>query len=513
MRNELQKTCLVIGDQMKELDEEWNEIGKALLAQNHQVVSAEQRISDVNKNIESLDHLQHDQSEALDHLLAQATMLVNGHQIQQEQHSFSALIVPDYDDLQPLSISDKSWNDFSKRIDTYLIEKGVAHENPYEDLLSAQQKAEIAKTFREEFMLKNESCDRYDYMIAAFSGLVTGLIDSFFVGSPLDSKIMKWSDQKVDKIVIKFSKMVWNHDKANGSNIRTQPDSIASAIGYLERRFKVNYDARYASDLKMNGESLNMRPTDHHLKSLAHAPDIIGLFFSILDQFTGKASFVSDGKLLRLKPKEDGSSRLVGGTILSKLFAGFSNWLGHLLSDISGSSGTRGHSDGRRGAGIPLPFFEVFQFANVGNIKHNGADLTIAEFSTKVFEKGYDARFGAAMAVPVVLNELIIRLLWGLKSKFYHQKSFIESLPFGNKPTLRKMLLVGQGSLCLTDGIDAYLRSNNVPILFATRLNYVAWSRFMYASIKEVRVLLKGDVLDIQALDRHLEEEWQRLGL
>lgn len=496
---------------MKESNENWEQVGKSLLAQQHQAMSAEQRVGDMNKHVQKLDTLQDNQNEALDQLLAQAKLLMNGQQIQVQQHSFIPLAVPEYEDLQPLSISNESWNDFSKRINTYLTAEGVTHENPYEDLLSTQQKVEIVKTFREEFVMKNESCDRYDYMIAAFSGLVTGLIDSFFVGSPLDSKIIKWSDQKVDGIVIKFSKMVWNHDKANGSNIRTQPDSIASAIGYLERRFKVNYDARYASDLKMNGESLNMRPTDHHLKSLAHAPDIIGLFFSILDQFTGKASFVSDGKLLRLEPKEDGSPKLVGGTILSKLFAGFANWLGHLLSDISGSSGTRGHSDGRRGAGIPLPFFEVFQFANVGKIKHNGSDLTIAEFSTKVFEKGYDARFGAAMAVPVVLNELIIRLLWGLKSKFYHQKSFIESLPFGNKPTLRKMLLVGQGSLCLTDGIDAYIRSGNVPILFATRLNYIAWSRFVYASIKEVRVFLKGDVLDIQALDQHLEDEWERL--
>lgn len=497
---------------MKESNEALNQLDRALLAQKHQVVSVEESLGDMNKSIEQLDDVQKNQNEALDLLLAQTTKLMNGNQIQSKQYVFPPLVVPSYDDLQPLCISSESWDDFSKRIDRYLTDNDVAHENPFEHLLSAQEKDEMLIAFRDEFVIKKTTCDRYDYAIAAFSGLVTGLVDSFFVGAPSDSMLIKWSDQEVDGIVVKFARMVWKNDKSNGSRIRNEPDSIASAIGFLERRFKVNYDARYASDLKMDGETLNMRPMDHHIKSLGHSPDIIGLFFSILDQFTGKASFVSDGKLLRLEPRGDGTPMLVGGTFLSKLFAGFSNWLGHLLSDISGSSGTRGHLDGRRGSGIPLPFFELFQFADIGNVGGESSDLTIAEFSTKVFEKGYDARFGATMAIPVLLNELIIRLLWGLKSKFYHKNSLMESFPFGDKPTLRKMLLVGHGSLCLTDGIDAYVRGGGVPLVFATRLNYVAWNRFIYASIKEVRVLLEEN-LDIKMLDQHLEDEWRRLGL
>jgi len=485
---------------------------KALLTQQHQATKAEQRLGDVQTHLSQLEEAQDAQSEVLDQLFEDMMRLMSGQASQAGATQLTPLAVPTFENLEPIQVSDVSWDIYLDNLDTYATRHDVTGlDDPFTHLLTARQRHDLATTFKEDFLLKEAECDRYDYMIASFSGLVAGLIDSFFVGSPADSKLQSWSDEKVDNLVIKFANLVWKQDKKNGARLRKQPDSIASAIGFLERRFKVNYDARYARDLKMGEATLNMRPSDHHLKSLAHAPDIIGLFFSILDQFTGKASFISDGRLLRLEPKEDGTQRLQGGNLLAKLFAGFANWFGHLLSDVSGSSGVRGHDNGRRGAGIPLPFFELFQFADFGQVSHNGKTLSFADFSTKVFESGYDARHGVAMAVPVVFNELVIRLLWGLKSLFYHKNSWLESIPAGNKPTLRKMLFVGHGALCLTDGMDAYIRSGNVPILFATRLNYVAWSRFAYASMQELKHVLGKDVYDWKAVDAHLDQEWKKL--
>ena len=256
--------------------------------------------------------------------------------------------------------------------------------------------------------------------------------------------------------------MVWNADKKSGINSsRKEPEGIASAIGYLERRFRVNYDARYAADLEGGAGVLNMSPKDHHLKSLGHSPDLIGLFFSILDQFTGKASFVSDGKLIRLTPIENSSRfQLEGGNFFAKLFCGFCNWIGHIMSDIAGSSGTRGHDQARRGAGVPIPFFEMFQFCDFGSFNVRGEQKNLAELMSQVFQSGYDARFGVAMAIPVAINEIMIRLLWAIKSRYYHKRSWKESIPFGgSRPELRRMLVVGHGSLCVVDGVDAAIRS------------------------------------------------------
>lgn len=53
------------------------------------------------------------------------------------------------------------------------------------------------------------------------------------------------------------------------------------------------------------------------------------------------------------------------------------------------------------------------------------------------------------------------------------------SIPFGNHPELRRMLLVGHGTLCLVDGVDVAIRSKMEILDFALHLNFVAWRRFV----------------------------------
>ena len=75
------------------------------------------------------------------------------------------------------------------------------------------------------------------------------------------------------------------------------------------------------------------------------------LFFSILNQFTNTSDFVSNGELISLN-NSDGKFELQGKNIPSKLFCGIANWIGHLISDVSGSSSSKG-----RGMGIPSPIW------------------------------------------------------------------------------------------------------------------------------------------------------------
>lgn len=403
--------------------------------------------------------------------------------------------------------------DYERSIEAYIREhKLILSKEPFDDLMSQTQKKQILETVKKDYGYEGATCDQYDYIFATFSGLVSGLVDVFFVGSPTDSILQKWTDKKVDETVIRFSKFIFNKDKKNGKQVKKAPDNIASAIGYLERRYKVNYDARYAKDLVMGDKVLNMSAKNHHLKSLGHSPDIIGLFFSILDQFTGKASFVSEGKILRLVPK-DNSFELKGDTLVAKVIAGFFNWLGHLMSDIAGSSGTRGHINKSNGAGIPIPFYNLLQLCNFGSFDVNGDKKTLAELSVKVFEEGYDFRAGLTMAIPVAINELMIRVYFAFKSYFYHKKSFKESLPIGKNLNLQRMLIVGHGVLCLTDGVDAALRSKGQALLFATRLNLVAWVRLGFLGFKEAKSLYiqKMNELDLKKFDQDLEIEWTRI--
>lgn len=99
------------------------------------------------------------------------------------------------------------------------------------------------------------------------------------------------------------------------------------------------YDQRGAGDAASFVFDLN--PKNHHFKSLGHNPSLLGLFFSVLDQFANTSHFISGGELISLFDA-DSSFYLRGSNAISKFFCAFVNWIGHLISDMSGSSGSRG---------------------------------------------------------------------------------------------------------------------------------------------------------------------------
>lgn len=352
-------------------------------------------------------------------------------------------------------------------------------------------------------------CDKYDYMIAAFCGLSAGIIDALFVGTPGKGKLGNFTDKAADDMVQKIANMLWSGDGRStvDGKPKKAPDSLEKAISYLEQSFPVNYDARYGQDLFDSGSISSMSPKNHHLMSLAHSPDIVGLLFSILDQFTGKASFINNGKLIRLVPVKDARNNKVmymqGTNFESKLFCGVCNWLGHLASDLCGSSSTRRLGKTGRGAGLPMPFYSLFLMMDFGNFDGK----SFADIAIKVFEEGYDLRHGAAMAIPVLIEELSIKVIWVLKQHYYAKKEWKECIPSSKHADLRMMLLIGNAALCLVDGIDAAIRTGvggGNPITFILHLNLIAWTRLIMLIFRELRIRY-GSVID-QAVGKYLAQ-------
>lgn len=318
----------------------------------------------------------------------------------------------------------------------------------------------------------DDKCDKYDYLVAVACGAIGGMIDIFLVGAPGDSKLGKWTDAQVDNAVKGFAKMSgWNPKEAQNGN-------VASAIGFLERKFKVNYDQRYNSDV---GNLFNMNTKNHHMMSLSHSPDIVGLFFSVLNQFTSTSSFIANGQIITVNTE---TFELQGNNFISKLFCGIANWFGHVMSDMAGSSGGRGNAG--RGTGVVMPFYELFQFCKFGKFDVGKDKQDLATIATRAFQEGYDFRFGLALAIPVVITDLSIRLIWSLRRYFQYGKPIKECIPTSKHADLRIMLLFGNGTLCVMDGIDASIRSGGNYLAFFMRLNLVAWFRFVTLVLKEV---------------------------
>ena len=338
-------------------------------------------------------------------------------------------------------------------------------------------------------LLPPEKCDKTGYLIAAFCGAMAGLVDVLFVQAPNQGPLQKTVDQKADDLVVKAAQFFWKHDKRDKGKSRKMPDTLEKCISYLEQAFPVPYDARYAQDLNVNeGVLAGMDTKNHHLLSLAHSPDPIGLVFSIIDQYNKTASFIDKGRVIQPAPRKMSGAipYMQGSDLPSKLFCGFMNWIGHILSDLVGSSSTR--KKGNHGMGVAIPFYELFLTCNFG--PEDGK--TFAETMIQVYEQGYDIRFGATMAIPVVLEELMVRSVWVLRQRFEKNRPWKECLPTAKHQDLRIMLLVSNGTFAAVDGIDAVVCgvSSQSLVNAVCHLNLVGWSRLAILGIKELAIRL-----------------------
>jgi len=116
-----------------------------------------------------------------------------------------------------------------------------------------------------------------------------------------------------------------------------------------------------------------------------------------------------------------------------------------------------------------------------------------------------------AMAVPVLTTELLVRFMYTMKAHFYHQKDWRDSIPNGNIPELRRMLLVGHGTLCVIDGVDAYIRSGGEIVTFLSRTNLLAWVRFGQLSLKELNAWYNAGHIDADSVDEYLDKEYKEM--
>ncbi|MBQ5735631.1 MAG: hypothetical protein IIV51_09720, partial [Lachnospiraceae bacterium] len=338
-------------------------------------------------------------------------------------------------------------------------------------------------------------CDKVDYTLAACNGAMCGILDIFLVGKPGESPIGDITDTWFENRTRDFAKMCGWNDKEN--------NTLSSAIKHLEKKFKIPYDQRGAGDAA--GWIFDLNPKNHHFKSLGHNPTLLGLFFSVLDQFCNTSHFVSNGELISLQ-EADGKFELKGNDVPSKLFCGLANWFGHIMSDVSGSSGAKG-----RGMGIPSPIWswmnDIIVIKRKLNIPVGELDKSMNELALEIYKQGYDARFQAAQAIPVFINELLVRVIYSVRrlvKYFTSTKSEDRSFsslwkscePFSNA-TVKRMLTVAHGTFCLIDMGDAVVHgfvsgggSFNVTE-FAMRLNVVGIGRFTILLYGEVRRGLK----------------------
>ena len=344
--------------------------------------------------------------------------------------------------------------------------------------------------YRDVIKKFTNQADALDYTVAIGSGILAGIVDSFFVGNFSFAEGKAWSNHKINDFVMDVAKK-----KGYKGN------RLKGAIKYLEDKFKI------PSDNIWSGKDIDINSKSHHLDDLAHHPTLVGLIACIITQFTEKAYFQNRfGKNFALDITE---MRLIGNTVYEKILAGTTNWFYHLVSDMSGSNKTAGV-----GMGIPGPLLSLAkEFSMLPGINKTN----LPKLLDKAFrEYKFDLRSELAVfhqlgkqTVPVILNEVLVRVFYFFSRliKEYKEKENFKDidwknvLPYKNR-TLTRMLTISSGTFLAFDLLDAGIRSGGNWATFVLRVNFVNIGRFTVSCYNEYKMerekeKIKKDILDL----------------
>lgn len=377
-----------------------------------------------------------------------------------------------------------------------------------------------------------EKADKTDYIVAASCGVLTGLLDSFWIGEFSLSSAQEWGRTKTNSFVTKVAQM-------RGY----ERDELGGAIRFLEKEAQIPSDQLTAAW----GGGLQ-----HHFRDFAHHASVVGLVFSIMTQFTGLSYGTNSDGLFESHelPNRD----LIGKTFEEKLFNGTVIWAIHLISDMSGSSGRAG-----KGTGIPGPLLslakELSVLPKIRNIRleYKDTEISISVMLSKIFNgtafahtsnkdlKRFDWRtelgvyaFGAKQSIPVVINQCLVRAFYFVKRlyieisnkqiKGIRDISKLEPkhfLPRNNKCIVR-MLTISSGVFCTVDASDAAIRSfvkspkNKTEFFtqFLLRTNFIGIGNFIVSikhdistSLREHKQLKGTEIKSVDVDDNSLSIE------
>lgn len=396
-----------------------------------------------------------------------------------------------------------------------------------------------------EFDESVDKASRIDYGVAAGSGLITGLL-SVLLGKPLSiEEASKIGGNEADKIVVGAARSLGcklpNDKDIFGKDGRCDVEALAKAIKFLEGKFPIPQD-------KLTPEFGG--GLQHHLRDYTHHPTLLGLFFSILTQFTG-VGYGTDTAGNFIKPPLPADA-LVGMNVPEKIAIGTFNWLFHLISDIDGS-----HANAGKGTGIPGPILSIMKelsstplFQNI-RLNYKDGEISFSQWLSKLFNGTYfkdssgkpvrfDFRTEMGLATQVVeeslfvlANEVIVRVFYTvsrlaseIRSKNISSlreldkldpKSFI---PIKNR-ALTRMCTVSSGTFVAVNSagsaIKAGMASKGNAGMFAKtfflNVNYPGVGRFAIACFFDAGCI-KEDVSAAyaRAMREHEERKRRREG-
>ena len=384
--------------------------------------------------------------------------------------------------------------------------------------------------------------DGIDYMIAVASGIISGIVDSIFVGEFSIERANQWGTEKTNNFVIKVA-------QSQGY----EGESLSGAVSFLENKYKI------AADKTTNDFGGGKQ---HHLRDFFHHPTPIGLLFSMVTQFTNKVYGTDHNGFFKIVELKEEDLILIGENIKEKFIFGTVYWFFHIISDIAGSSTSISKVENQNGdifdnigTGLPgpvlsllkelsaLPIFKetdekgrkkifvwiskLFDGTLLGEKDEEGKLIRPIKFDLRT-EIGIAKELGR-QSIPVILNECLVRSFYfarrlleeirenKVKSfKDFKKINWKNTIPAKNR-TIVRMMTISTGTFTAIDLADAGIRAIiisggfNPDTLrnFILRVNFVGIGRFVIAvsydiamggsksKIRDERIKLRSEQLKL----------------
>lgn len=354
----------------------------------------------------------------------------------------------------------------------------------------------------------------------------------------LKDKISNGLENKYDKIKA--------FDAENGTS-----KALQRAIKKLEEVYKI------PSDNLFSGAGIGVDATTHHLDDLAHHPTVLGLVAAVAGTLFRAGIFTNkDGKWSVKFAKPDMKEMLqmwvpivISGVLtwlvfnvkskykseideklpkpIQKLLVALAevpaaitilsianNWLGHLVSDMAGSSTSAGK--GRDGMGIPGLFISMFkEISSIPPLNLTPLPGVVNEiFSNERFDMRHELALLSELgrqAIPVILGDIMVRTFYFVRHLVSELKvhkdlklvNWRNVIPFNNR-TIARMITIESGTFTAIDLADAAIRSAieaGPPITpafwskFILKVNFVGIGRFVIAVGTDVGMGIKRQKL------------------
>lgn len=421
-----------------------------------------------------------------------------------------------------------------------------------DELISAKV-AQIEELDKNIDKLTNHA-DKEDYVIAVISGIIAGLLDSFFVGelglfeNASDSAKEKFREKKgnvndsVNRFIEEYAKQ-----KGYDGNGR-----LKGVIEFLEKKYPVEQDNIW------KGRGISSAKT-HHLDDLAHHPSILGLLAAIMVQYLRISVFSNKSgevEIVFVPPKKEDLFRIIVPVMISgvikwlvnlaekneillfdenvpvpiqnivrnlhrlpiaiEILRTVDNWFGHLVSDMGGSKSTSGG-----GAGLPGIFLSLLkEIAMLPGVNHTELPQIINDLYQNTKDSPLTDKLDLRteltvvneQAMPVIFNEVIVRSLFLVRHILIESKdknsiseiNWSRVVPLGNR-TIVRMMTIASGTFVAVDAADAAIRTAvehpeacaNLPMFLGTmimRINFVGIGRFTIAVATDVGMGIKRTV-------------------